>query len=72
MAEKAAETVEKTEKASEKPEKSSKNGANRNRTAEKEPKRQQETTKAAGRKKAHIPLPLGGRELAKELAELNK
>lgn len=72
VAEKAAEAVEKTEKASENPEKSSKNGANRNRTAEKEPKRQQETTKAAGHKEAHIPLPPGGRELAKELAELNR
>lgn len=67
VAEKAAEAVEKTEKASENPEKSSKNGANRNRTAEKG------TQKAAGdHKEAHIPLPPGGRELAKELAELNK
>lgn len=79
VAEKAAEALAKTEKAlaktgkaSEKPEKPSKNGANRNRTAEKEPKRQQETTKAAGHKEAHIPLPPGGHKLAKELAELNK
>lgn len=68
----AEKAVEKTEKASENPEKSSKNGANRNRTAEKEPKRQQETTKAAGHEEAHIPLPPGGRKLAKELAELNR
>lgn len=66
VAEKAAEAVEKTEKASENPEKSSKNGANRNRTAKKGPQRQQDT------KEAHIPLPPGGRELAKELAKLNK
>lgn len=66
----AEKAVEETEKASENPEKSSKNGANRNKTAEKEPKRQQE--KAAGHKERHIPLPPGGHELAKELAELNK
>lgn len=71
-AEKAAEAVEKTEKASEKPEESSKNGTNRQKTAEREPKGQQETTKAAGHKEAHIPLPPGGRKLAKELAELNR
>lgn len=68
----AEKAVEKTEKALENPEKSSKNGVNRNKTAEKEPKRQQETTKAAGHKEAHIPLPPGGHKLAKELAELNK
>lgn len=72
LAEKAAEAVEKTEKASENPEKSSKNGVNRNKTAETEPQRQQETTKAAGHKERHIPLPPGGHKLAKELAELNK
>lgn len=39
--------------------------------AEKEAKRQQETTKAAGHKEAHIPLPPGGHKLAKMIAELN-